>query len=109
MDTDAELTALHAIAGLRDSCSAQSWFLVYAEPKIAVRRAFRSKRGLLVGERKILSELQHCTFEVECGENKTRLGVVINLGSFDFKSSNGVILNYIDACLIVTSLNMQDV
>jgi hypothetical protein len=109
MDTAAELTALHAIAGLRDTCSAQSWFLVYAEPKIAVRSALRSKRGLLVGEKKVLSELQHCTFEAECGGNKTRLGAVLNLSSFYFKNSAGVILNYIDACFIVTSLNIQDV
>lgn len=109
MDTDADLTALRAIAGLRDTCSAQSWFLIYAEPKIAVRSTLRSKRGLLVGEKKVLSKLQHCTFEAECGGNHTRLGVVLNLCNFDFKSSAGVILNYIDACLIVTYLNIQDV
>lgn len=61
------------------------------------------------GKKKVLSELQHCTFEVECGGSKTRLGVVLNLSSFDFKNSVGVILNYLDACFIVTSLNIQEV
>ena len=52
MDTVAELSALRAISGLRDTCSAQCLFLVYAEPKIAVRSRLRTKKGLLGGKKR---------------------------------------------------------
>jgi hypothetical protein len=69
--------------------------------------AMRSKKGVL-WEHKVLRQLPHIAFEIECGHGDTRLGAIVDLSDFSFDSSASAILNWGRGLIVLSNDSLSD-
>lgn len=101
-DQDAQQTALNYILQIREECSEYHMYLVYTSSGIKQFSAVRSHKGLLYNC-KDLALLPHERLEVDCGEGRTRLAVVIDLGAYQQESCVHMVLGYSYGCIVMSS------
>ena len=100
-DLHAEHTALNYLHQLRVKCAEDHMFLVYVDSQIRAHSAVRSHKGLLY-ECRDLAQLPHRSLEVDCGDCRTRLAVVVDIGAPLPMSCAHIILNYLFACIVIS-------
>ena len=105
-DQDAQQTALNYILQIREECSEYHMYLVYTSSGINPLSAVRSHKGLLY-KCKDLALLPHKRLEVDCGERRTRLAVVIDLGVYQQGACAHMVLSYSYGCIVVSPHSLE--
>jgi len=100
-DSNAEQTALSFLRQLRAERAEGHMYLVYVDHLIGPHSAVRSHKGLLY-RCKDLAQLPHRRLEVDCGEGRTRLAVVVDISTALPTSCTHIVLNHLSGCVVIT-------
>ena len=99
-----EVTAMNLIRDIAKCVGRRPVLILFSDQEPP--SALRSRKSVLWGYDE-LQRLPHIVFEVECGHSKTRLGAVIDLSCFSFRSSSSAVLNWGNG-IIVLSMDTLD-